>query len=171
MAAAQRAQAEAEQSTRAATNRQQLENEEALQALSLTESLIDNPNLKSAVGSIQGQYIPSLRAGTVDAEVKLGELKNLLTLGNLGRMTGVLTDRDIELLASAASGLDIRMSDAAVVAKLNEIKSRLVMRLKEKGLIRNDYGTPGVVTGQVQRDETPAPRVINGYTITEIRGG
>jgi hypothetical protein len=75
------------------------------------------------------------------------------------------------------------MSDEAVVAKLNEIKSRLVMRLKEKGLIPPDYGTPGVSSGQVQRNgvsaplqgETQtvigAPTVINGYTITEIRGG
>ena len=171
MAAAQRAQTEAEQKTQSAANQQQMENDEALRAFALTELLISNPNLKSAVGSIQGQYIPSLRAGTVDAEVKLEELKNLLTMGNLGRMTGVLSESDIKLIASAASGLDIRMSDAAVLSKLNEIRSRLEMRLKEKGLIRNDYGTPGVVTGQVQRNETPAPRAINGYTITEIRGG
>jgi hypothetical protein len=98
-------------------------------------------------------------------------------------MTGVLTDRDINLLASAASGLDLRMSDASAVAKLNEIKARLVVRLKEKGLIPPDYGTPGVSSGQVQRNGVSAPvqggtqtvigapAVINGYTITEIRGG
>jgi len=171
MAAAQRAQAEAEQKTQSAATQQQLMNDESLRALSLAESLIANPNLKRAVGAIQGQYIPTLRGGTADVEVAFDELKNLLTMGNLERMTGVLSESDIKLIASAASGLDLRMSDASALAKLSQIRDRLVLRLKEKGLIRNDYGTPGVVTGQVQRDETPAPRVINGYTITEIRGG
>lgn len=182
MAAAQGAQAAAQQQTQSAATQQQLMNDEALRALSITESLISNPNLKSAVGAIQGQYVPTFRAGTADVEVAFDELKNLLTMGNLERMTGVLSESDIKLIASAASGLDLRMSDAAAASKLNEIKSRLVMRLKEKGLIPPDYGTPGVFSGQVQRSGVSAPlqggtqtvigapTVINGYTITEVRG-
>ena len=150
-AGAQRTQAEAQQRMQSAATQKQLMNDEALRALSLTESLIKNPNLKSAVGSIQGRFVPTLRAGTADVEVAFDELKNLLTMGNLERMTGVLSESDIRLIASAASGLDLRMSDEAATAKLVQIRDRLAAKLKEKGMIPADYGTPGQVSGRVQR--------------------
>lgn len=106
------------------TERQRMIGNEMLRAYDLASSLLDNPALQSAVGPVQGR-LPAISEGKADVRADLDELGNLLTIGNLGRMSGVLSESDIRLLANAASGLSDVASDERAVQKLQEIKRRI----------------------------------------------
>jgi len=51
-------------------------------------------------------------------------LRDLLTLDNLGLMKGVLTDRDVQLLASAASRLDKTASEQLIRQELEKVRNK-----------------------------------------------
>lgn len=97
---------------------------ELIRAYELANNLRNRRGLSGAVGPIQGR-LPVFSEAKADARADLQELGNLLTMANLGRMTGVLSESDIRLIASAASGLDAVASDARAIQKLNEIVERL----------------------------------------------
>lgn len=89
--------------------------EQALSIKQLAESIKDQAGLSAAVGvgfkkSVIGA-IPFVSGDALrgsdraDFEAQATRLGNLLTLDNLKLMTGVLTDRDIQLLATAGSNL------------------------------------------------------------------
>jgi hypothetical protein len=61
----------------------------------------------------------------VDFVNKAERLKNFMTLENLSLMTGVLTDKDIELLSSAATELSLEGSLSAFTSELNKISGEL----------------------------------------------
>lgn len=62
-------------------------------------------------------------AGTsaADAKALYDSLKSTLTLENIGLLKGVLSDRDMQILQSAATALDPAMSDQAFDAELARI--------------------------------------------------
>lgn len=64
-------------------------------------------------------------AKKIDFYSKLNRLKNILTLDNLKLMTGVLTDKDIELLASAATELNPAGSIEAFREELSRLKQEM----------------------------------------------
>lgn len=84
--------------------------------------LLENDEYVEAMSGVSGK-IPAL-PGTAryDAQVAFNQFKDTLTLGNLDKMSGVLTDRDIQVLASAAGGIEPGMSKEALVDRLNRIK-------------------------------------------------
>jgi hypothetical protein len=88
------------------------------------ESLSDMVGLPSAFPTLPGSYVANL-------EAKVEQFRNQLTLENLDKMSGVLTDRDIQVLASAASGLETTMSPDAFKRQLNKIKSTLNRGIKQ----------------------------------------
>jgi hypothetical protein len=148
----QRQQAESAQKSAATLEQQSMQNAEVLRAYKLANKLASDPNIGAIFGTVSSRT-PTLRASSGDLEVSLNELKNLLTMGNLGRMSGVLSQSDIDLIASAASGLDLRMSDEAAKQKLNEITMRLETKLREKGI--------EIPSAQTQTAQTPTqPRSI-----------
>lgn len=98
---------------------------EAVRAAQLTQKMLGNRGaLENATGPISSM-LPTLRPETADFEANLKELENLLTLGNLNRMTGVLSESDIRILANAASGLSTEASEPRMIQKLQEIQARL----------------------------------------------
>ena len=122
----------------------------------LVDKLLSNTGgLSGATGAISSR-IPSLREATVDFEADLSELQSLLTLGNLGRMTGVLSESDIKILREASSGLQIGGSERRMREKLAEIGDRLKLRLSETG------GSPA------QEVSGRPVRMVNGFTIEEL---
>lgn len=70
-----------------------------------------------------------------ESDVK--QLKDLLTLDNLGLMSGVLSETDIQILANAATNLKLGMSEEKFVGELNTIKRNLMYSIK--GAARKDY--------------------------------
>jgi hypothetical protein len=151
-----------------ATQRQQSIQTEAARAYSLTDSLLNNKSLSAAVGPLDSR-LPTFRSGTADFEADIKELENLLTLGNLNRMTGVLSESDIRILANAASGLSSSGSEERTRAKLQEIQSRLSQSPGVMQMLQSQQGAQpqaGTRTGTVDRS-SPA----EGQTATNPQTG
>lgn len=92
----------------------------AQEILDLATTLKSHPGRERASGF--SSILPSAPGGDArDFEVKLERLSSLLTLDNLGLMSGVLTDKDIQILRSAAGGLDVGQSEEALLGELDRI--------------------------------------------------
>jgi len=89
------------------------------------DNLTNSDDYMKAISGVRGKLPPVPGTPGFDAEVAFNQLKDSLTLENLDKMSGVLTDRDIQLLSSAASGLEFGMSRKALEARLSIIKSVL----------------------------------------------
>lgn len=116
-------------------------------ALALTDDILTNVDI-DAISGLQA-LTPTVLPETQDALNKVMQLKNQLTLDNLKLMTGVLTDRDIQVLSSAASGLivdekGIKGSPEGVKKQLKKIRDTLRGKLDiaGKGLekVKKDFG-------------------------------
>lgn len=96
--------------------------EKASQISSLAQELLNSGSLGAAVGPISSRF-PTLRGDTADFESKLNQLKSLLTLDNLKLLKGAMSDKDLELLQSAATALNTNMSEQGFKNELQKIIS------------------------------------------------
>lgn len=85
------------------------------------------------IGSVTGatSRLPAVFEGSVDAEAAFDSLKDSLTMENLNKMSGVLTDKDIQLLANAASALRYGMSEKQLKIEMNKIKRSMDRNIKK----------------------------------------
>jgi hypothetical protein len=128
MMANQQREADAKQAAR--TKQIDAELVEARRALAATRTLQNNPDGMAGATGLSAA-MPSLREATRTFEADLKELKDLLTMTNLGRLTGVLSNSDIDLIANAASGIDPRAGEPRMIASLSQIEGRLVLKIAE----------------------------------------
>ena len=103
----------------------QMEITSARDTIAQIDNLTSNDDYLKAISGIRGKLTPIPGTPGFDAEVAFNQFKDSLTLENLGKMSGVLTDRDIQLLSSAASGLALGMSREALESRLSTIRSVL----------------------------------------------
>ena len=89
------------------------------------ENLTNSDDYMKAIAGVRGKLPPVPGTPGFDAEVAFNQFKDSLTLENLDKMSGVLTDKDIQLLSSAASGLELGMSRKALEDRMSIIKSVL----------------------------------------------
>jgi hypothetical protein len=140
-------QAEFDREQRAAEEQEQMIINEAKTAYMIAKELRDNvAGLQGAVGPISSR-LPSISEDTVEFESKLDYLQSLLTLGNLGRMTGVLSESDLALLSKAASGLDVGVGEKAFTQQLNTIINNLEKGLLAKEVDLSTISRPSTRTG------------------------
>ena len=112
---------------------------------SINEFLKNDDYIDSVSGFANYSKVPeSLRTTTQnEAAAYLDNIKNSLTLKNLGVMSGPLTDKDIQVIASASSRLREGMSEDALRKELNTINSaydRVVSNYKKEAT-RKGYET------------------------------
>ena len=146
VAAEARAVEESEAEAEEAEQRKQLAKNEMLMALGVLQGRLLNPSVynddvyAAATGTIEGdQDGPSittfLPGGASPEQVQdfsddFKNLNNLLTVGNLGRMTGVLSESDIALIRDAASGLNRTSSPDLLKIRMRAIEKVIVNRLR-----------------------------------------
>lgn len=116
----------------------------ANQTISLIDDFVANDSHMSAMTGYRGRA-PSLTQSGFDAEQAMMQIKNSLTLDNLDKMTGVLTDRDIEVLASAASAIKPGMSEPAMRKEFNRIKNVLKAKVTKGKVAEAAVDSPKVV--------------------------
>lgn len=92
----------------------------AREATRLASELLKHPGFGGAFG-LARSHIPTMRQSTADAETLRDALTSLLTLENMGKMKGVLSDSDMKVLRQASSTLNARMGDAAAKKELQRI--------------------------------------------------
>ena len=99
--------------------------ENANMTIELADNLLSNDDYLNAVAGVSG-VLPSIPGTTKkDAMVAFDQLKNSLTLDNLSKMSGVLSDSDIKILRSAGAGMEEGMSKPALERRLKQIKKIL----------------------------------------------
>ena len=98
-------------------------------ALDSVDSLLNHPGLDWAVGGTS--VFPTVPGSdAADFEVQLESFVGQLTMENMGKMKGVLSDSDIKMLRSASSGLSTKMDETTFKKRLNKIKDRLQQKLE-----------------------------------------
>jgi len=125
----------------------------------LAQDVLSSPALQATTGPL-GQYLPSFRTltgQTFNLDKDIDRLKNLLTLGNLGLMSGVLSETDIKILASSATSLDKGMTTSKFKEELQRIISKTSGQLGQQGV--------GQQPTQQQIDEARQ----QGYTDEQIQ--
>lgn len=83
---------------------------------------------------------PALTDSGVEAEAYFENIKNSMTLENLGVMSGPLTDKDIAIIASASSRLRAGMGETAMRKELNTIKEAYQRVIKNFNKEKSDKG-------------------------------
>jgi hypothetical protein len=92
----------------------------ANEAKRLASALVNHKGFGGVFG-LAGSYIPTINQDTADGEQLLGSLQSMLTMENMGKMKGVLSDSDMKVLRQASTTLSNRMGDAAARAELNRV--------------------------------------------------
>ncbi len=100
--------------------------------LSSIDNLANNEDYIDSLTGYRGRIPTALTAEGVEADALLDNITNSLTLDNLKLMSGVLTDKDIELLKSAASGLKKGMGKERFKEVLQTIRGKVERGLNEK---------------------------------------
>jgi len=127
---------------------ERLAKNEALSVLGLLRGRFLNPSVygdeifSAATGPIEGNqegaslttYLPfgASPQQVTDFADDFNNLNNLLTVGGLGRMTGVLSESDIRLIRDAASGLKRTSSPALLKARMGQIERIISQSLRTK---------------------------------------
>ena len=107
--------------------------EQLLTTAALAKELASSDILDQIVGTVGIDLFPTVRGESQDLINKAKRLNSLLTVDNLDKMSGILTDKDIELLKDIASGLNV--TDKGIKGSVEGVKKRLneiVLKLEEK---------------------------------------
>jgi hypothetical protein len=121
--------------------------ETAAEVRRIAKTLREHPGLPGVFGTISSR-LPTFRQSTADAEVLLESLQGLLTLDNMGKMKGVLSDSDMKILRQASTTLSAKMSEAAAKTELLRLETVLN---KVAGVL--DVGAAGSNTNKIGRFE------------------
>lgn len=98
------------------------DSEKAIAVLTLVNDLFDSE--ARALGTGTSAYLSFGFGGELSDFNKTHEqLKNLLTLENLDLMSGVLSETDVQILASAATKLDLGLSEQGYEDELTKIRN------------------------------------------------
>jgi len=91
---------------------------------SAIDNFIGNKDYVNSVTGWRGR-LPAITDSGLEAEAFFDNIKNNLTLENLDKMTGVLSETDIKILSTAATSLQKGMSRKAMIGEMNKIKEVL----------------------------------------------
>lgn len=111
----------------------------AREAGRLAKALKDHPGVGGAFG-VWDARMPTMKQDTADAESIRDALTSLLTLENMGKMKGVLSDSDMKVLRQASTTLNANMGDKAARAELQRI-AEVMDRATGEGLPSMDMAT------------------------------
>lgn len=131
----------------------------AQSALDQVDNIIGNEDYVEALTGVRGKAPGVPGTSGFDADVAFDQFKNSLTLENLDKMTGVLSETDIKILASAASGLEAGMSEDAFRARMETIRN--VLEGKSQEARRRLEAMEGGQSGAQGMSEQDADAFIN----------
>lgn len=119
----------------------------AQSVLDKIDVLEKNPGFSSAVGAkgvsslfgLKKDPLPGTSAAGFTAEYNA--LRSMLTLENLGKLKGTLSDSDMKVLSQAASSLDLNMPEKDFRAELSRVKS-VMSKIASGAPPSGNSGTP-----------------------------
>lgn len=141
-------------------NKKQVEGAETQQEIAaLALKLFRSDSLEDVYGSIDG-LVPTIFQGSADAEADVERFASLMTLGNLDKMSGVLSDTDIKILDRSGSTVgNLKSSTRSVKAELSRIYKKVTGQDIE-GAVESSRAGSGEVdrsgsVGRFQVQEVP----------------
>jgi hypothetical protein len=160
-AAEAQAVAEAKQDVALADPEKVEQNIKGIEMTMNTINSIDSMLADENLGSVTGQFgkLPTVRTSTEGLLATANQLSALLTMENRDMLTGVLSDRDIGLLATLGSDLGMVLDDMGNVArfkgsyestvrKMNKLKNHLVSGLNRSGIYVDGQTSSNPTTGE-----------------------
>lgn len=102
--------------------------------------LLANQDYIDSLTGYTGRLPVNLTDAGVEAEGILDNIKNSMTIENLSVMSGPLTDKDIQVIASASSRLKTGMSESALRKELDRINGAYDRVIKNYGKEANRKG-------------------------------
>lgn len=102
--------------------------------------LINDPALGASTGFF-GSRLPSLKTltgATTDFKRSFEQIKSALTVGNLGLMSGVLSETDVQILANEATKLNLDLSKDEFIKEAKNLHSFYVSKVLEKPFVDLD---------------------------------
>ena len=111
-------------------------------ALETVNRLLNNEDgVKGNFGALD-KFLPNTRESTMQAETDLNQLRSLLTVENLGLMSGVLSETDIKIIQNVAGGgIADTASEKGALEALRRLKKALSGKVQPKD---EGGGTPNV---------------------------
>lgn len=133
----------AEQQSKATEKEQAKVNAEnfSSEVYDLATSIANDPQLNDITGPVN-TMLPTVSGKSQDLINKAERLESMLTKENLGLMSGVLTDKDIQMLRSISSGINV--TDGGIKGSYEGTKKRL-MQIADK--IQSATGRSGQSSG------------------------
>lgn len=128
----------------------------------IVNDLLNSPNLGAVVGPLSSK-LPTLTGGSADFEAKLNTLKSLLTLDNLGFLKGAMSDKDVELLSSAATSLNKGMSEEGFRNELRNILSKV-----ESGASQGSQITPQFLAQRGVSQALIDATIASGHSLDDL---
>lgn len=155
-----------------AENRKQMEKleadykevENADTTIGMVQDLLANDEYINALVGVRGATPFAVPGGVgFDATVAFEQLKNSLTLDNLNKMSGVLSDSDIKILQSAGAGLEPGMSEKALRNRLQQIRTVLMKKTERTRGRLTAMGYKGNADGKAVADMTDAELMESAF--------
>lgn len=128
----------------------------------LATALRQHKGLNGAFGS-WGARMPTVSQNTADAETLLNSLASMLTMENMGKMKGVLSDSDMKVLRQASTTLNPSMSESAARAELERIATVMSNLTGEPVSFGKPAAPPAPAAGRGTAAASPADALIEKY--------
>lgn len=103
----------------------------AREAKRIAMALRSHEGMGGAFGVLDS-WLPTMKQSTADAEALRDSLRSLLTIENMGKMKGVLSDADMKVLQAASTTLSNQMSDSAARLELERLARVMSKALGEQ---------------------------------------
>ncbi len=139
--------------------------ESARSAVTLAKRLQDNEATKRLFGRIEGRT-PDIDQDVIDADADRLQLVEILTLANTDRMTGVLSESDIQILRAAGTLLENRLiSDERAEQEIQNVievfqRNPEVQGIVDEVLNEGDSQEIPEITSQEEFDALPSGAIF-----------
>lgn len=149
------------------------EGQAAFQSLTNTKALIkdilsDEDTLRASVGSSAWRAaIPGTKARTLAGKIE--QLRNAVAAGNLDKIKGAMSDKDLAFITNIESNLDRYQNEEAFISEVKRVARNIDLAADR---VAKRYGIPDKVRDQPTQPEQPqgVPQGKTGVTVTLPNG-
>lgn len=136
--------------------------EKAQSVINDIDSILNNKNLSKAIGPKSSAIPEILRSGERnDVDAAIDQLVDSIAIENLGLLKGAMSDKDVEFIRNASTGLKKNMSEEGFKAQLQKLKTKFE-EIKTKANQASGSGPSLDDQARIQQMK------VDGYSDTEI---
>jgi len=135
------------------------------------DNILNNPDLSKAIGPVSSNIPEFMRSGARnDVDAAINQLVAGVAIENLSLLKGPMSDKDVQFIKQASSGLNTNMSEEGFKARLQQLKDKF-QEIKDKaasGVDSNQQYTPEEL--QYMKDNGVDVSSFNKESQTSLNG-